>query len=140
MPSGETTVIRSLAVTAEDVVAAPEANRTRSDAAVLRGAPPFSGCMRARLNSADVAADADPEALHVPPERFVDSPPPVPSPEEPEDAVRADPAATYDPQNHLVRHAAAPPGLARRRPGRAGRSNHHRDAGRPQEVTVSAPG
>jgi len=43
--------------------------------------------MRVRLNRADVAADADPEVLHVPPERFVDSPP-VPSPVDTEDAVR----------------------------------------------------
>jgi hypothetical protein len=34
---------------------------------VLLVTPPFSGRMRARLNRADVAADADPEALHVPP-------------------------------------------------------------------------
>jgi hypothetical protein len=43
VPSDDTTVIRSLAVTAEDVVAAPEANRTRSDAAVLRVTPRCSG-------------------------------------------------------------------------------------------------
>jgi hypothetical protein len=34
----------------------------------------------------------------VPPERFVDSPTPVPSPDYAEDAVRADPAATDDPE------------------------------------------
>jgi hypothetical protein len=61
--------------------------------------------MRVRLNRADVAADADPEVLHVPPERFVDSPP-VPSPVDTEDTVRADPAATYDPQTNRRRHAA----------------------------------
>ena len=40
------------------------------------------------------------------PERFVDSPP-LPSPADTEDAVRADPAATYDPETNRRRHEAA---------------------------------
>ena len=43
MESDDPTVIRSLAVTADDVVAALEANERRDAAAVLRVTPPFSG-------------------------------------------------------------------------------------------------
>lgn len=44
------TVIRSLAVTSGDVVAALEMNRTSDDHAALRVTPPFSARMRARLH------------------------------------------------------------------------------------------
>jgi hypothetical protein len=95
VPSADPTVIRSLAVTAEDVVAALGADRRRAADAVLRVTPPFSGLMRARLHRADVAVD-DPAVIHVPPERVVDSPPPMPTADDTEDAVRADPAVAHD--------------------------------------------
>ena len=44
------TVIRSVAVTTADVVAALETNETTSKRAVLRVLPPFNGRMRARLH------------------------------------------------------------------------------------------
>lgn len=65
------TVIRSLAVTSGDVVAALELNRTSDDHAALRVTPPFSARMRARLHvdrsgegqhqpASDTAADGRP--------------------------------------------------------------------------------
>lgn len=108
MPSDDPTVIQTLAVTAEDVVAALEANRQRSAGTVLRVTPPFSGRMRARLHRADAPADYDdPAPLHVPPERFVDPAPPLPSPDATEDAIRSDPACSYDAETHRRRHEAA---------------------------------
>lgn len=108
MPSDDPTVIRTLAVTAEDVVDALEANRQRSANAVLRVTPPFSGRMRARLHRADAtAAYEEPEPLHVPPERLVTSPPQAPTPDDTEDAVRADPDVEYDAEIHRGRHQAA---------------------------------
>lgn len=52
MPSepSDPTVVRSLAVTTGDVVAALEVNRTSDDHATLRVTPPFSARMRARLH------------------------------------------------------------------------------------------
>jgi hypothetical protein len=105
--SEDPTVVRSLAVTADDVVAALAANRQRSADAVLRVTPPFHGRMRARLHRVDQAGEADPVALHVPPERFLDEPPPMPSPDDTEDAVRADPSVTYDAETHRRRHGIA---------------------------------
>ena len=108
MESDDPTVIRSLAVTADDVVAALEANERRDTAAVLRVTPPFSGRMRARLHRTTVDADYGvPEPLHVSPERFVDSPPPLPAPDDTEDELRTDPELSYDPETHRRRHEAA---------------------------------
>lgn len=53
--------IRSIAVTADDVVAAFEANRQRGVDAVLRATPPFSGRMRARLHALDAGGDGGDE-------------------------------------------------------------------------------
>jgi hypothetical protein len=106
--SDDPTVVRSLVVTADDVVAALEANRRRSAGAVLRVTPPFSGRMRARLHRSGTASDyGSPEPLHVPPERFVTSPPPVPTPDGTEDEIRADPTVEYDAETHRRRHETA---------------------------------
>jgi hypothetical protein len=106
--SDDPTEIRVLAVTVDDVVAALEANERRSAGAVLRVTPPFSGRMRARLHRSGAEADYDdPEPLHVPPERFVDSPPPMPTPDDTEDELRADPDLEYDPETHRRRHEEA---------------------------------
>ena len=108
MESDDPTVIRSLAVTADDVVAALEANERRSAGAVLRVTPPFSGRMRARLHRSGAEADyGTPAPLHVPPARFVDSPPPLPTPDDTEDELRTDPDLEYDPGTHRRRHEAA---------------------------------
>ena len=108
MASDDPTEIRVLAVTVDDVVAALEANERRSAGAVLRVTPPFSGRMRARLHRTTVDADYGvPEPLHVPPERFVASPPPLPTPDDTEDELRTDPELSYDPETHRRRHEAA---------------------------------
>jgi len=108
VPSDDPTVIRSVAVTAEDVIAALEANRQRSAETVLRVTPPFSGRMRARLHRTAASPDEeDPAPLHVAPDRFVDPVPPLPSPDGTEDAIRSDPALEYDAETHRRRHEAA---------------------------------
>jgi len=48
--SSDPTLVRSIAVTSGDVVAALELNRTSDDEATLRITPPFSARMRARLH------------------------------------------------------------------------------------------
>lgn len=65
--------VHTIAVTAEDVVAAYEHNQRTDVRAVLRMTPPFHGRMRARLH---VEQDDDPPTgmpspVHVPPARFV---------------------------------------------------------------------
>ena len=110
--------IRSLAVTVGDVVTAYEARRRSSRRPVLRATPPFSGRMRARLHdpgpdrdSAESGTDVDPEtgALQVPPARFVAEPeiPAYPSPDDTEDALRADPDAEFSVDRHRERHVRA---------------------------------
>lgn len=95
-------------MTAEDVVAALEANRQRSAGTVLRITPPFSGRMRARVHRADDGADYDDAApRHLPPEWFVDAAPSLPAPVETEDAVRSDASVSYDAETHRRRHEAA---------------------------------
>lgn len=108
MESDDPTVVRVLAVTAEDVLAALEANERRDSEAVLRVTPPFSGRMRARLHMAGTESEYDdPAPLHIPPERFVGAVPPFPSPDETEDELRSDPDATYSPERHRERHERA---------------------------------
>lgn len=68
-------VVRQLAVTADDVLAALEARDRGRREAVLRITPPFSGRMRARLHVAGAegadgyGGDADP--VHVEPRAFL---------------------------------------------------------------------
>jgi len=108
MESSDPTVIRSIAVTAEDVVSALELNQTSADTAVLRVTPPFSGRMRARLHvAAEAGYEQDPAPLHIDPDDLVDEPPPYPRPAETADALRADPAETYTVERHHDRHRQA---------------------------------
>ncbi|QLD90402.1 hypothetical protein HWV07_15710 [Natronomonas salina] len=108
MPSDDPTVVHTLAVTTDDVVTALEANERREAGAVLRVTPPFGGRMRARLHLAGAESDYDsPEPLHVPPERLVESAPPLPTPDDTEDALRSDPSLTYSPERHRQRHERA---------------------------------
>jgi hypothetical protein len=116
--------IQSLAVTAEDVVAAYEARQRSPRRPVLRVTPPFSGRMRARLHDlgssataetvetnhdAETDLDAETGALLVPPERFVaeDAISAYPSPDETEDALRENPAVEFSVERHRERHVEA---------------------------------
>jgi hypothetical protein len=68
-PESDPTVVRSVAVHVEDVVAAVQARR-EGRPAVLRVTPPFSGRMRARLHVEQDGEKAG-EALHLPPDRLL---------------------------------------------------------------------
>lgn len=108
MESDDPTVVHTLAVTTDDVVTALEANERRDAGAVLRVTPPFSGRMRARLHVAGAEGDYDaPAPLHVPPERLVASVPPLPTPDDTEDAIRSDPDLSYSTERHRRRHERA---------------------------------
>jgi len=100
--------IRTLAVTAEDVVAALEARAQRDRPVVLRATPPFSGRMRARLHVVTGEYDESPAPLHVDPEALLDDAAPTyPRPADTEDELRADPDAEYTVERHHERHEAA---------------------------------
>jgi len=105
--------ISSLAVTADDIVAALEARYQRDRPVVLRVTPPFSGRMRARLHVTDADGreetnddpDRSPSALHVVPTAFVEeSAPSYPRPAETEDRLRSDPDIEYTVDRHHERH------------------------------------
>lgn len=105
------TAIRSIAVTATDIVAAIEARETTDRDVVLRITPPFSGRMRARLHDADAVSGAHSGGGHplsVDPESLLDSSAPsYPTPDETESRLRADPDRTYDLDSHRDCHEAA---------------------------------
>jgi len=108
MDEADPTVVRTVAVSAADLVAAIETNRTTDRSAVLRVTPPFSGRMRARLHVETEESYDDPRPLHVPPRRLVaDDAPAYPRPAETEDALRADPDAEYTVDRHRRRHEEA---------------------------------
>lgn len=110
VPADDPGVVHTLAVTTDDVVTALEANRRREAGAVLRVTPPFAGRMRARLHIAGAEGEYDsetPQPLHVRPERLVEDVPSLPTPDETEDEIRADPDVTYSTELHRRRHAAA---------------------------------
>lgn len=101
--------IRSIAVHAEDVVAAVEANRAGDSRTVLRMTPPFSGRMRARLHveRAGEYADSRSEPIHIDPSRFLADAPSHPEPDETEQRLRADPDTEYTVETHHERHTEA---------------------------------
>lgn len=110
--------IRSVAVTAGDVVTAYEARQRSPRQPVLRVTPPFSGRMRARLHDPGPAVsgkefDADLDsatgAVHVPPGRLLaeDAIPSYPAPDGTEDALREDPDAEFSVETHRERHVEA---------------------------------
>lgn len=108
MESSDPTVVRSIAVTAEDVVSALEMNRTSGKHAVLRITPPFSGRMRARLHVEGAEEyTQEPAPLHIDPDDLVEDPPAYPRPAETEDELRTDPEETYTVERHHERHRAA---------------------------------
>lgn len=102
----EPTDIRSIAVSAEDVVAAVETNRTSDRTAVLRVTPPFSGRMRARLHVR--LSEDDGDAVVIDPEQLLEPDAPAyPRPAETEDELRDDPATSYSVDAHRERHERA---------------------------------
>lgn len=107
--SADPRAIRSIAVTAGDVVAAYEANRGAGPRTVLRVTPPFSGLMRARLHrTVEDSATENPPPVHVDPaDLLAEEAPAYPHPDETEDALRADPDAEYTPERHHERHRVA---------------------------------
>ncbi|WP_158056139.1 hypothetical protein [Halorussus halophilus] len=117
MVAGETDPrdVRSIAVTADDVVTAYEADRRSARSPVLRVTPPFSGRMRARLHVADSesrrTSDVDEEtgAVHVSPTRLVDETriPDYPTPDDTEDAIRSNPDESFSVEHHHERQVEA---------------------------------
>ena len=106
--SDDPTRIRTLAVTAEDLVAAFQARVQGDQPVVLRVTPPFSGRMRARLHVGAAEYEGAPSPLHVDPATLVDeSAPAFPRPAETEDELRAEPTATYTVERHHDRHLEA---------------------------------
>lgn len=106
--SSDPTVIRSVAVTVEDLVSALETNRTSTNRAVLRITPPFSGRMRARLHvELDGEYEQTPRPVHVDPGKLVENPPPYPRPADTEDELRSDPERTYSVERHHEYHTEA---------------------------------
>jgi hypothetical protein len=99
-PASDPSVVRSIAVTVEDVVTALEMNHTSEKQAVLRITPPFSGRMRARLHVDTTSYTGETEPLHIPPERLVADPPPYPRPADTEDRLRNDPEEEYTVDRH----------------------------------------
>lgn len=103
---GDPTVIRSVAVTVEDVVTALELNRSTPREAVLRVTPPFSGRMRARLHVVTVADDD--ETIHIDPDTLVGpAAPAYPSAADTEKQLRTDPTETYTVERHHEHHVDA---------------------------------
>lgn len=109
--SSDYRVVRTVAVTAEDVVAAYEATVTGGPPAVVRVTPPFSGRMRGRIHVEQPGeyGDREPRPLHVRPEALIedDAVPPYPSAVETEDDLRADPDSEYSVEAHYDRHTDA---------------------------------
>ncbi len=106
--SSKPSVLRTIAVSTEDVVTALEDRIRRDGDAVLRVTPPFHGRMRARLHVTTPGEyDDSPQPVHIDPRALVDPIPPYPEPTETEDAIRADPDLEYSPSLHRERHVAA---------------------------------
>lgn len=105
--SKDPSVIRSVAVTTADVVAAVEMNRTSGKRAVLRLTPPFSGRMRARLHvDLDQQYGDNPAPIYLDPDMLLaDDAPAYPRPAVTEDELRNDPDRTYTVERHHEYHA-----------------------------------
>jgi hypothetical protein len=104
--SDDLTTVRSVAVTRDDVVRALELRERGGPRAVLRVNPPFVGRMRARLHvEGKEGAYGDPAPVHIAPERLVRGPPPFPTVDEAEDALRA--AGEYSLDRQRARHERA---------------------------------
>jgi hypothetical protein len=87
--STDPTVIRSLAITVDDIVTTYEAARDGKPA-VLRVTPPFSARMRARIHLAQDSESDDHDMLFLDPRTLLDDASPTyPTPEQTEDRLRA---------------------------------------------------
>lgn len=100
----DASAIRSIAVTADDVVTAVERTLRSEDEVVLRVTPPFAGRMRARIHRIGNEAYGEPAPIHVDPLELVDDLPEYPEPAETEDELRADPDRKYTPTRHREHH------------------------------------
>lgn len=107
--SDDPTVIRTVVVTASDLVAALEANHeTANGDAVLRITPPFSASMRARLHVQRECAVGEPAPVCLRPQSLVDDAcPEPPEPDDVEDRLRADSAVSYTIARHQERYRTA---------------------------------
>lgn len=100
--TSDPSTLRALAISAEDLVAAVEADARGGPSTVLRVTPPFSGRMRARLHV--VQDDAD-ETIHVQPTALVDDDaPPYPTPDETADDLRSPDDRDYSVERHREYH------------------------------------
>lgn len=105
--SDDPTVVRSIAITTDDVVTAVEARRN-GRSAVLRVTPPFAARMRARIHLDTEAYETTPEPLHVHPRDLLDEDAPAhPDPDETAERLRADPGEPYTTDRHHELHTAA---------------------------------
>jgi hypothetical protein len=96
--------IRSLAIHADDLVAAAEANARETRRVVLRATPPYSGRMRARLHAVDDDGGED-RTIHVEPETLLDDAvPPFPTPDVTEDELREAADDAYSVERHRTYH------------------------------------
>ncbi|WP_424004803.1 hypothetical protein ACOZ4I_11050 [Haloarcula salina] len=97
------TKLRSLAISAQDLVAATEARADGADA-VLRVTPPFSGRMRARLHLVQ-SGETDDDTLHLEPSTLLaEDAPAYPTPDDTADELRADETETYSVERHRTYH------------------------------------
>lgn len=141
--SPDPTVIRALAVTAEDVVAAVEMRTTSDRDAVLRVTPPFSGRMRARLHVATPGEyDGDtPRPVHVDPETLLGADAPsYPRPEQTEDELRADPDVEYTVEHHHEYHTERVNDWRNALPAAIGNTATIETPDGPHEVSISVLG
>lgn len=96
------TDIKSLAISATDLVAAIEAAADGSET-VLRVTPPFSGRMRARLHV--VQPDDDDEPIHIEPDSLLATDAPsYPTPDDTADELRDADDETYSVDRHRTYH------------------------------------
>ncbi len=106
MQSSDPTVIRSIAVTVDDLVSALEATERTTTNAVLRITPPFNGRMRARLHVAGGEGhyDASPQPIHIHPRTFVDGLSPYPEVDETAQTIEE---SGYSVEEHRAAHERA---------------------------------
>lgn len=102
--STDPSVIESVAISAEDLVAAVEATQQREgEEIVLRATPPYSGRMRARIHVR--SGGRDDGTVHLSPAALVDDGcPAYPHPDETADELRADPDRQYSVDRHREYH------------------------------------
>lgn len=131
------TDIKSIAISATDLVAAIEATADGSET-VLRVTPPFSGRMRARLHVVQ-SDDSDDETLHIDPASLLTADAPAyPTPDDTADELRAADDETYSVERHRSYHEQRLAEWRDSLPDHVVDSTTLRDTG--HEVTVSLLG